>query len=173
MWPDVVRDSPCEVIVQVFKVSRLILHTVVDISAHCLIICYYERWTEKQTHRQWHTDTSKDRQTVKETKTDKTENEKNITEREWETVVLLQCLVELLKGSVIIRIVLGWHCGALMCKLIPFLQGVSVSASVNTLAAISLDRCAFFRLTTTLQLACVYMQCMGFSYLFRWFCPGT
>lgn len=34
----------------------------------------------------------------------------------------------------------GWHLGSVMCKLVPFLQGVSVAASVSTLTAISVDR---------------------------------
>jgi 7 transmembrane receptor (rhodopsin family) len=34
----------------------------------------------------------------------------------------------------------AWHLGAIMCKLTPFMQGVAVNASVNTLAAISVDR---------------------------------
>lgn len=34
----------------------------------------------------------------------------------------------------------GWRLGAVLCKVTPFLQGVAVSASVNTLAAIALDR---------------------------------
>ncbi|KAJ8318682.1 hypothetical protein KUTeg_003773 [Tegillarca granosa] len=33
-----------------------------------------------------------------------------------------------------------WRYGAVMCKLTPYLQGVSVCASVNTLAAIAVDR---------------------------------
>ncbi|XP_067672374.1 neuropeptide SIFamide receptor-like [Haliotis asinina] len=33
-----------------------------------------------------------------------------------------------------------WLFGALLCKLVPYLQGVSVCASVNTLAAIAIDR---------------------------------
>ena len=34
----------------------------------------------------------------------------------------------------------GWPFGPVMCKVTPFLQGVSVCASVNTLAAIAVDR---------------------------------
>lgn len=34
----------------------------------------------------------------------------------------------------------GWNYGEVMCKATPFLQGVSVSASVNTLMAIAFDR---------------------------------
>lgn len=34
----------------------------------------------------------------------------------------------------------AWHIGAVMCKLTPYMQGVAVNASVNTLAAISVDR---------------------------------
>ncbi|XP_060601629.1 neuropeptide SIFamide receptor-like [Ruditapes philippinarum] len=34
----------------------------------------------------------------------------------------------------------GWHFGWFMCKATPYLQGVSVCASVNTLAAIAVDR---------------------------------
>lgn len=34
----------------------------------------------------------------------------------------------------------GWVFGSVMCKMVPFFQGLSVSASVNTLMAISIDR---------------------------------
>lgn len=33
-----------------------------------------------------------------------------------------------------------WRYGAVMCKISPYLQAVSVCASVNTLAAIAVDR---------------------------------
>lgn len=33
-----------------------------------------------------------------------------------------------------------WRYGAVMCKVTPYLQAVSVCASVNTLAAIAVDR---------------------------------
>lgn len=35
----------------------------------------------------------------------------------------------------------GWTMGWLLCKTIPYLQGVSVNASINTLVAISVERC--------------------------------
>ncbi|PVD38653.1 hypothetical protein C0Q70_01271 [Pomacea canaliculata] len=38
--------------------------------------------------------------------------------------------------------VAGWQLGEFMCKAAPYLQGVSVCASVNTLATIALDRWA-------------------------------
>ncbi|XP_048248397.1 neuropeptide SIFamide receptor-like isoform X1 [Haliotis rufescens] len=44
----------------------------------------------------------------------------------------------------------GWQLGAFMCKLTPYLQGVAVCASVNTLAAIALDR--YFAICHTLVL---------------------
>ncbi|KAL8624246.1 hypothetical protein ACOMHN_027552 [Nucella lapillus] len=44
----------------------------------------------------------------------------------------------------------GWQLGALMCKAAPYLQGVSVCASVNTLAAIALDR--YFAICHTLEI---------------------
>ncbi|KAH3863399.1 hypothetical protein DPMN_026384 [Dreissena polymorpha] len=34
----------------------------------------------------------------------------------------------------------GWRYGAFLCKATPYLQGVSVCASVNFLAAIAVDR---------------------------------
>lgn len=34
----------------------------------------------------------------------------------------------------------GWIFGSLMCKMVPFLQGLSVNASINTLMAIAIDR---------------------------------
>ena len=36
--------------------------------------------------------------------------------------------------------ILAWILGEFMCKLVTYLQGVSVSASVNTLVAISIER---------------------------------
>lgn len=35
----------------------------------------------------------------------------------------------------------AWTMGWLVCKTIPYLQGVSVNASINTLVAISVERC--------------------------------
>lgn len=35
----------------------------------------------------------------------------------------------------------AWFLGAFFCKAVSYLQGVSVSASVNTLMAISIERC--------------------------------
>ncbi|ELU12738.1 hypothetical protein CAPTEDRAFT_120085 [Capitella teleta] len=43
----------------------------------------------------------------------------------------------------------GWRLGAVMCKAAPFLQGVAVSASVNTLAAVAFDR--YLAICRTLQ----------------------
>lgn len=34
-----------------------------------------------------------------------------------------------------------WHLGQWICKLVPYFQGVSVNASINTLMAISVERC--------------------------------
>lgn len=36
--------------------------------------------------------------------------------------------------------ILGWRLGPFMCKATPFIQQVSVCASVNTLALIAVDR---------------------------------
>lgn len=35
-----------------------------------------------------------------------------------------------------------WHFGYVLCKLVPYLQAVAVSASVNTLAVIAVERLA-------------------------------
>jgi hypothetical protein len=35
----------------------------------------------------------------------------------------------------------AWVLGWVICKIVPYLQGVSVSASINTLVAISVERC--------------------------------
>lgn len=37
-------------------------------------------------------------------------------------------------------LLLGWPFGPVLCKVTPYLQGVSVCASVNTLAVIAIDR---------------------------------
>ena len=34
----------------------------------------------------------------------------------------------------------GWQFGAIMCKAVPYLQGVAVCASVSTLVVIAVDR---------------------------------
>lgn len=34
-----------------------------------------------------------------------------------------------------------WRLGLIICKLVPYFQGVSVNASINTLMAISVERC--------------------------------
>lgn len=34
-----------------------------------------------------------------------------------------------------------WRLGLVICKLVPYFQGVSVNASINTLMAISVERC--------------------------------
>ncbi|XP_074649151.1 neuropeptide FF receptor 2-like [Tubulanus polymorphus] len=46
-------------------------------------------------------------------------------------------------------ILTNWRFGGVMCKAIPFLQGMVVSASVNTLAAIAIDR--YFAICHTLK----------------------
>ena len=43
----------------------------------------------------------------------------------------------------VIAVFSGWPFGAFLCKSTPYLQGVSVCASVYTLAAIALDRYAY------------------------------
>ncbi|XP_076454101.1 neuropeptide FF receptor 2-like [Babylonia areolata] len=51
----------------------------------------------------------------------------------------------------------GWRFGAFMCKAAPYLQGVSVCASVNTLAAIAVDRylaiCHVLKVRMTMSMA--------------------
>ncbi|PVD38908.1 hypothetical protein C0Q70_01533 [Pomacea canaliculata] len=55
----------------------------------------------------------------------------------------------------------GWRFGAFMCKAVPYLQGVSVCASVNTLAAIAVDRylaiCHLLRIRMTMRMARVIL----------------
>ncbi|XP_039291244.1 neuropeptide SIFamide receptor-like [Nilaparvata lugens] len=51
-------------------------------------------------------------------------------------LVLIFCLPFTLVGN----IMTGWTMGLLMCKTIPYLQGVSVNASINTLVAITIER---------------------------------
>ncbi|XP_075233914.1 neuropeptide SIFamide receptor-like [Lycorma delicatula] len=43
--------------------------------------------------------------------------------------------------TLISNIMSAWTMGWLVCKTIPYLQGVSVNASINTLVAISVERC--------------------------------
>jgi len=49
-----------------------------------------------------------------------------------------------------------WWYGPVLCKVAPYLQGIAVSSSVNTLAAVALERYAcmseFYRLTFALRL---------------------
>ena len=42
---------------------------------------------------------------------------------------------------VVCMYVLAWVLGATICKLLPFLQGVSVFASVYSLVAVAVERC--------------------------------
>ncbi|KAG8185434.1 hypothetical protein JTE90_022365 [Oedothorax gibbosus] len=51
-------------------------------------------------------------------------------------LVLIFCLPATLLGNIIYP----WVLGSFMCKSVSYLQGVSVSASINTLVAISIDR---------------------------------
>ncbi|XP_055943066.1 neuropeptide SIFamide receptor-like isoform X1 [Argiope bruennichi] len=51
-------------------------------------------------------------------------------------LVLIFCLPATLLGNIIFP----WVLGLFMCKSVSYLQGVSVSASINTLVAISIDR---------------------------------
>ncbi|XP_054264099.1 neuropeptide SIFamide receptor-like [Macrosteles quadrilineatus] len=43
--------------------------------------------------------------------------------------------------TLISNVMAAWTMGWLLCKTIPYLQGVSVNASINTLVAISVERC--------------------------------
>lgn len=51
-------------------------------------------------------------------------------------LVLIFCLPATLIGNIFVPWILGWF----TCKTVSYLQGVSVSASINTLVAISMDR---------------------------------
>ncbi|XP_055384825.1 neuropeptide SIFamide receptor-like [Condylostylus longicornis] len=51
-------------------------------------------------------------------------------------LVVIFCLPATLMGNIFVPWVLGW----LMCKTVPYIQGVSVAASVYSLIAVSLDR---------------------------------
>uniref|UniRef100_T1JEB7 G-protein coupled receptors family 1 profile domain-containing protein n=1 Tax=Strigamia maritima TaxID=126957 RepID=T1JEB7_STRMM len=53
-----------------------------------------------------------------------------------DTLVILFCLPATLVGNIFE----AWILGVFMCKSVSYLQGVSVSASINTLVAISIDR---------------------------------
>ncbi|XP_025420333.1 neuropeptide SIFamide receptor-like isoform X2 [Sipha flava] len=52
-------------------------------------------------------------------------------------LVIVVCVPFTLIGS----ITQEWHLGLVICKLVPYFQGVSVNASINTLMAISVERC--------------------------------
>ncbi|XP_024081003.1 neuropeptide SIFamide receptor-like [Cimex lectularius] len=43
--------------------------------------------------------------------------------------------------TLVSNVMTAWTMGWLVCKTIPYLQGVSVNASINTLVAISVERC--------------------------------
>ncbi|XP_067144390.1 neuropeptide SIFamide receptor-like [Centruroides vittatus] len=51
-------------------------------------------------------------------------------------LVILVCLPATLVGNLFVPWLMGWF----MCKMVSYLQGVSVNASINTLVAISVDR---------------------------------
>nr|XP_046915086.1 LOW QUALITY PROTEIN: melanopsin-like [Dermatophagoides farinae] len=51
-------------------------------------------------------------------------------------LVILFCLIPNLLGNILTT----WILGRLVCKAVPFLQGVAVTASIYTLVAISIDR---------------------------------
>ncbi|XP_023725486.1 neuropeptide SIFamide receptor isoform X2 [Cryptotermes secundus] len=52
-------------------------------------------------------------------------------------LVNVLCLPFTLVGNIMSAWIMGW----VICKTVPYLQGVSVSASINTLVAISVERC--------------------------------
>nr|AGE11606.1 SIFamide receptor [Ixodes scapularis] len=52
-------------------------------------------------------------------------------------LVVVFCIPATLVSNIFVPWVLGWF----MCKTMSYLQGVAVSASINTLVAISMDRC--------------------------------
>ncbi|XP_065294380.1 neuropeptide SIFamide receptor-like [Dermacentor albipictus] len=52
-------------------------------------------------------------------------------------LVVVFCIPATLVGNIFVPWMLGWF----MCKTVSYLQGVAVSASINTLVAISMDRC--------------------------------
>lgn len=52
-------------------------------------------------------------------------------------LVVVFCIPATLVGNIFVPWMLGWF----MCKTVSYLQGVAVSASINTLVAISVDRC--------------------------------
>lgn len=47
----------------------------------------------------------------------------------------------LIVGTSFVLLYLEWMLGSFICKTVSYMQGVSVSASVNTLMAISIERC--------------------------------
>ncbi|XP_061385399.1 neuropeptide SIFamide receptor-like [Danaus plexippus] len=51
-------------------------------------------------------------------------------------LVIVFCLPATLMSNIFVPWVLGW----LMCKTVPYVQGLSVAASVYSLVAVSLDR---------------------------------
>ncbi|XP_041364327.1 neuropeptide SIFamide receptor-like [Gigantopelta aegis] len=70
---------------------------------------------------------------------------------------------------------LSWRFGAFMCKAVPYLQGISVCASVNTLAAIAIDRfiaiCFVLRLKMTMRIArmiIVVIWCVALTIMIPW-----
>ncbi|XP_060833784.1 neuropeptide SIFamide receptor-like isoform X2 [Rhopalosiphum padi] len=52
-------------------------------------------------------------------------------------LVIVVCVPFTLIGSITTE----WRLGLVICKLVPYFQGVSVNASINTLMAISVERC--------------------------------
>ncbi|ODM91036.1 Neuropeptide FF receptor 2 [Orchesella cincta] len=56
-------------------------------------------------------------------------------------LVLLFCLLPNLISNIYIPWILGWF----MCKTVPYIQGISVCASVYSLVAISMERCISIR----------------------------
>nr|XP_046918057.1 uncharacterized protein LOC124498358 [Dermatophagoides farinae] len=68
-------------------------------------------------------------------------------------LVVLFCLIPTLIGN----IYLPWVLGRSVCKAVPYLQGVSVNASVYTLVAISIDR--FYAIYYPLSKKCSTRMC--------------
>lgn len=68
-------------------------------------------------------------------------------------LVLLFCV----PASVVPVYLYGWHLGSALCKFVPFIQSVTISVSVNSMAAISFDRylaiCQVFEFHVTRNMA--------------------
>lgn len=52
----------------------------------------------------------------------------------------MPCNATVLTFVIFCRIFSAWILGNIMCKVVPYVQGVSVAASVYSLCAVSIDR---------------------------------